>query len=377
MTFRGRSSMSLPRDTWTVILSTLLVATTLGAPHADAAFGTRSSDPAATISGFACGSAGRCIAVGAGNSGPVAYGTRNAGTAWGAEALPQGTPDLDQVACATATMCLAMGPVDKEYDPYESFLQTTDGGTTWVTTTGNPSLSTRNGVAWGLTCPRPRNCYVISSGFDVVRSTDGGRTWNDVPGSTAVRNGELDGISCASATTACMSVGHDRAGYLRVTETTPGGRSFVELAHVPKIRTAFEFQVSCGTARSCMVVDWEQRLVLASSDGGRSWIERHLPKTATGVAGLTCAGTGFCAAFVRSTANPKRLLVAATKDAGRTWFYSAVPTPSPSVVPGPLSSTILTCSSAALCFATLSSGGGSEIYARDSASGPWRQSLTL
>jgi hypothetical protein len=241
-----------------------------------------------------------------------------------------------------------------------------------------------------LTCPESKSCYAMVgfAGYDsIYRSADHGAKWNAVPGGgfvtpcsggqTCTQNSELDGLSCVRGTTACMVVAHNGSGYLQIATTTSRGSRFVQLAHIPRVRTAFQFYVACGTARSCMVADWEQRLVLVTADGGRNWTTRHLPSTATQITNLTCAGPHFCAALVRPAYEPASLFVASTENSGTSWTYSRLPTPNPSIGPTQEMSPILECVSTSECFAVLASGLGTEIYLRTSTPGSWIPSLIL
>ena len=271
-----------------VIAATLaLVAPMAAGPlAADAAPGPWTAYPAASISGFSCGSMRYCTAVGEGADGPVLYGTADAGASWSAQTVPSGTPQLSDVACSTPTTCLASVPEDlTPSSEDEGFVTTTDAGAMWTTTTDASSPPIQNEAAADLTCLSPHSCYAVTvdlGGFAgvIVRSTNDGASWSDVPGGTFVKPcvgaescpkaPDLDALSCASDSALCMAVGHNRFGYLQIATTASSARHFVELSHVPKVRTAFGFQVSCGTAHTCMVTDWEQRLVLVTSDGGRA-----------------------------------------------------------------------------------------------------------
>jgi photosystem II stability/assembly factor-like uncharacterized protein len=101
---------------------------------------------------IACPSASRCIAVSAdywGLTGGI-VATTDGGTEWNAQTPPAPTFPLSGVSCVSASTCVAVGQSG------QSLLQTTDGGSIWVTTR-NPDTYLLQAVA----CPLGGNCFAV------------------------------------------------------------------------------------------------------------------------------------------------------------------------------------------------------------------------
>jgi hypothetical protein len=98
--------------------------------------------------------------------------------------------------------------------------------------------------------------------------------------------------------------------------------------------------MSCLTATNCVAVgssgNQAENVVVAviatTSDGGRSWVSRPLPRPVAGLDEVSCTPSGQCLAVGGTTGtggkpiNPNQAGVAlSSSDAGRTWTSAAVP----------------------------------------------------
>ena len=268
---------------------------------------------------------------------------------------------------------------------WSTFVRTSDGGTQWVARSPVPPLD--NSYVKSLTCPTATSCYGIA-GWSVKRSTNGGTLWRSMPGGGwltpdcgpggSCAASHLDAVSCARGSAACIAVGRTANGALAYARSNVEGSRFVPALKVPKMQSdAAGFDISCGTAQSCMVVSHDGRGALVTTDDGGSWTHRMLPRSVLTIESLTCSGTKVCATVVTTSSRLDSVLIASTENAGRTWSVDVLPNSAAAVGPSSGAATVLSCATPSACFASLSiPNQAARIYKR-TASGEWVGSAAL
>jgi hypothetical protein len=114
---------------------------------------------------ISCSSSEVCIAVGpnpAGDTDPTRAGdsveTTDGGATFTVVALPASSAAVFQVACLSATSCVAGGATGTGASA-PVFLSSPDGGTTWSNATGPPSFSAISSIS----CPAGGSCVAVGS----------------------------------------------------------------------------------------------------------------------------------------------------------------------------------------------------------------------
>lgn len=210
---------------------------------------------------------------------------------------------------------------------------------TWTSHT-IPGYGPLNAVA----CPSPLECFATGNGF-VLRSTDGGTAWTaSVPSSPA----NLLSVSCPSVST-CFAVGGYDSSVGVILATTDGGSTWVSQT-VPPASGGLN-AVSCSSTTHCVAVINFNAVgspVLATFDGGATWSHEPTPAGAYDLDAVSCvAGTDDCMAA--------DFIVITSVDGGVTWSKASTPAGA--------TQTAVTCMSTANCViftgSTTSSPGAS------------------
>jgi photosystem II stability/assembly factor-like uncharacterized protein len=296
-----------------------------------------------------CPSTSFCLAVGANQSGSAVVATSSdGGNTWDVQATPDGAPELDAVACATADDCVAVGS--------KAILTTIDGGQTWsmqpppvVNTTllgvtctdvllcvavgetvntagpyaGQVDVSDDGGVTWAsetlptgtlgigsVVCPSETDCVAV--GASIVTSQDAGVTW---------QLGTVNGVSAPMRTIACSSpevciaVGVNALGEYEASApgstivTTDGGATW-NPGQMPSNSSGVS-EISCADlqcwAAGNLVAHGSSTVVVqmeSSSDGGMTWSPVTPPTGVTAIASLSCPGPDECVAVGQSSTGP-------------------------------------------------------------------------
>jgi hypothetical protein len=248
-------------------------------------------------------------------------------------ALSAASGELNQLTCFTATTCDGFGlvPSDQEEEPIGTgntvvknvFVQTTDGGTTWSTydfpwvanPDGSPGWSNMQPASFS--CATAGDCVGLSSVMTSVvnnsqvstdfswATTDGGATWNrvwlpNVGGTMSMPRS----VSCADSSH-CVAIGSfvsPTAGVPASTfiaVTTDGGSSWTIEPQTGDPNSLF-LSVACADHQHCWAVGTDNRSevaqMIASSDGGATWIPVQVPPLA-GIEGIDCLPPGSCYAI--------------------------------------------------------------------------------
>ena len=171
---------------------------------------------AGTLTGITCASATTCEVVGTSSASAagVVFGTTDAGAAWRAQAAPSGASQLNGIACTSAARCIAVGGCAPTGalrcgtgEP-AVIIATADGGARWTSRPVPSGIRQLNDVA----CASATVCEAVGRAGSAttprtgiaVGTGDGGTTWRaqSIPGGYQ----EFTGVACPSATS-CEAVG--------------------------------------------------------------------------------------------------------------------------------------------------------------------------
>ncbi|MHC6625371.1 WD40/YVTN/BNR-like repeat-containing protein [Streptomyces globosus] len=180
----------------------------------------------------------------------------------------------------------------------------------------------------GLAAVNRSTAWVAGSQGTVLRTTDGGRSWQDVSPPTAAAEGlELRDIEAFDARRAvALSIGEGEAS--RVLRTDDGGRTWTETFRNADPRAFYDcltfFDSRHGIAMSDPV-DGRFR-ILSTDDGGRSWTvlpDAGMPPALPGEAGFAASGQCLVSAGPRdvwlATGGGATARILHSSDRGRTW----------------------------------------------------------
>lgn len=298
---------------------------------------------------IACGDTVHCVAAGADGAGHGVIGTTSDGAAsWLNQTLPAGTPDLIATTCPDITHCLAVGQ--------GAILSSTNGGASWKM---QPPPTPKT-TLMGVTCLSAIVCLSAGAAVnptggayrgEILRSTDGGTTWNidSLPTGTMA----MAAVTCPTAT-ACIAVG---GGILT---SADGGQSW-QIGTVPGGTGALQ-SISCSTSLVCVAVGANPLgasnssapgFAIMTSNGGQSWSDVPMPTATASIEGVTCAPLGDCYA---TGPNPAGSLAAmlTSGDQGMNW--------SPTPLPGGLTSISgLACPATTTCISVGRAGQQSGV----------------
>lgn len=188
---------------------------------------------------ISCTGAGLCLVAGyvttgtGTGQGAVAL-SADGGQTWSLASVPNAVGVLHSAACADATHCLAAGTtsmsVNDVVPAQGALLRSTDGGHTWQPATGPPPVSD----VFDIGCPSPAVCAMVGTLWKgnpavangaVAESFDTGATFR--PSSAAYTPLTLTALSCPTVAT-CIAVGGDTVARVSLKAPPPrhgSGRS--------------------------------------------------------------------------------------------------------------------------------------------------------
>lgn len=224
---------------------------------------SRISGTSSTLYDIHCPTSSLCVAVGGsevrGIGGVLIYSV-DGGVTWKNSKFSDVNYVLFGVHCPTTTMCVAVGNLD-------TIVRSIDGGATWDNQISNISESLN-----GVYCPTSSLCVAVGWHGAIIRSTDRGVTWNRQVSGTENR---LLGIHCPTSTL-CITVGETGT----LVRSIDGGKTWNNQSLDIKFAHDFNFNpdfnnVYCSSPLLCIVVGNSDTL-FRSIDGGITWIEQTL-----------------------------------------------------------------------------------------------------
>jgi len=317
---------------------------------------TRESTPqgASDLFPVTCPSARFCMAEYIYNSGNVAsvsfpayVVTDDGGEHWTTAAGT--TPDQSNGSptCAGPSRCYALG---NAADLYRS----TDAGATWK------PLSTYGWSGFDkIACLLRSTCFVVGAAADPQGAIEFGKIVGfgarvlRIATLTSLDVLQIQALSCTSASS-CSILGTTSTG-VDVIRTSDGGRTWTTRV-LPAIHDAF--YLSCAGAHHCVVLGARRfthgpLLALSTDDGGVYWSVRAIATDPYGYSGgVACTATGRCLALSTGVGQG---IVLVRPSATSAWSRRSLPT-------GPSVLSAVACPSISTCVAV---GDGSPLYSSD------------
>lgn len=184
----------------------------------------------------------------------------------------------------------------------------------------------------GLAAVSDTVAWVGGSAGQVLRTTDAGRTWQNVspPGASALQFRDVEAFDADRAVVLSIGEGEDS----RVYRTTDGGKTWTETFHNDDPRAFYDcldfWDDRSGLALSDPV-DGKFR-ILGTRDGGKSWQvlpNDRMPAALPGEFAFAASGTCLVAGPGRTawvaTGGTDRPRVFRTQDGGRSWTVADSP----------------------------------------------------
>ena len=363
------------------IVTAALIATTIAATSVVA--GSAAAAPApARWSGTGAG-----IGAPLGREGPVAHVAAHCGTGGqcGGGPLENAPNELDGVSCVSPTDCVAVGSfLLDDAHPRQTLIESWDGSNWTVVASPNPGTAS---ILSDVACVSATDCVAVGSYGNawppdrtLVESWDGS-TWTVVPSPTPTGTySNLDGVSCTGPAT-CMAVGSYRVGSGLTDRTLVeawNGTSWT-ITSSPSPGSTFNSlrSVSCTGTTDCMAVGGADsgspgsNRTLAESWNGSTWTVvpgPSPPLSDDSLSAVSCTTSANCVAVGDQSDGMSVWRTLAEAWDGSSW--RVVPSPNPGT------SGILfgvSCSSATSCVAVGRSSGNSLRTAPSSRRGTaWR-----
>ena len=254
----------------------------------------------------------------------IAASTTNGGTSWTADALPRVVSELGAVSCWTASACEATG--DSGLDAGLA-IGTSDGGVSWsdqtlpVGVSGLPAVSCfsqADCIAGGFS-------YATSYSALLLNTTDTGTVWSAGPSQKQCR--DCSPPAAGTRRTAWLSAipprpapSSSRAGTV--------ARSWAQESVPPGVDLFYG--VDCAGALDCVAVGQSPTgaAIVASSDGGTSWVTESPPAGAYVLSAVYCTpGAQDCDAVGYTTPPTGQAngVVVTTTDGGENWSMASLP----------------------------------------------------
>ena len=189
---------------------------------------------------------------------------------------------------------------------HDVFQVSRDGGTTWQPVSHNLPGTDIHGFA--VSPEDPDRLYALVVGHGVLRSVDGGRTWESFGNGLPA---DVNALASASGTPELLYASSGRLGVLR---SDDGGRGWSRVATVPGSRGVLTLAVD-PVDRQTIYAGTEEGLS-KSTDGGRSWSALSFP--ARNVMAIAISPSDPNVVLTVAVEN-RRGLVFRSEDGGRSW----------------------------------------------------------
>lgn len=217
---------------------------------------------------------------------------------------------------------------------FAAVLATTTGMSAGGTPTWQLSDTGTTARFRGLAPVSDKVAWVSGSAGTILRTVDGGRTWQSVgpPGTAELQFRDIEATDARRAVALTIGTGTDS----RIYTTSDGGRSWTESFRNEDPNAFYDCITFLDHRRGLALsdpVDGKFR-ILATADGGRSWQLRPtagMPDALPGEFAFAASGTCLVAAAGKAwfaTGGGASARVFSSSDAGRTWSVTGTPIPS-------------------------------------------------
>src|SRR5438445_11450690 len=170
-----------------------------------------------------------------------------------------------------------------------AFFLSTSASAQWIKQTVNTTASLR-----GLSVVNENVVWASGTGGTVIRTIDGGKTWNvmTVPGAEKLDFRDIEAFDANTAY--ILSIGNGESS--RIYKTIDGGKTW-KLQFKNTNEKAFFDAIACWEAKNCIAmsdpVDGHY-LLISTPDGGSSWkplVSNQIPAAKDGEAAFAASGT--------------------------------------------------------------------------------------
>ncbi len=299
--------------------------------------------------------------------------TTDGGSSWSFPALAPQVSFVTSVSCASTYTCTAVGSAGAG----AALLGSSDGGSTWSVEDGAASTYGLTGTS----CASASTCMVVG-GSTIEGTPDGGASWNAValPSGQAAGDVYLHAVSCGSGSS-CVAVGGTEPSALVpgaaavVDVGSPTGSAMQSVA--PPAGVVALWAVSCAGTGTCVALGQSldgAPVIVVSADGGRSWSSAAVPAGVAKVVSVSCASAADCVLVADAVRAPSQYyylgrpgMVLASTDGGATWVSRgllALPGRTSGKGGGSLDPTSVSCGTPEDCVATGFNGPG-VLYSTD------------
>jgi photosystem II stability/assembly factor-like uncharacterized protein len=190
----------------------------------------------------------------------------------------------------------------------------------------------------GLAPVSDRVAWVAGSAGTVLRTVDGGRSWQQVspPGAADLQFRDIEAFDARHAVALTIGEGTDS----RIYRTSDGGRTWTEAFRNDEPTAFYDCLTFTDRRHGLALSDpvGGKFRILATADAGRTWTVRPttgMPDALPGEFAFAASGTCLVSADRRgagrawfATGGAERARVFATRDNGRTWRVTDTPIPS-------------------------------------------------
>ena len=190
---------------------------------------------------------------------------------------------------------------------HDVFQVSTDGGATWRAV--QHTLPGTDIHAFALSPDDPTRLFAFIVGHGVVRSSDGGRTWERLPGQLPP---DVTALASAGGQPETLYVASAGSGLLR---STDGGATWLQPTGDGAYRTILALAVD-PVARQTVYAGAEGGLY-KSTDGGATWMA--LPYPGDNAVALAVSPSAPNVALAISVSQDRQGLVYRSDDGGATW----------------------------------------------------------
>lgn len=308
-------------------------ATPTATAASDTAAPSSSSEPRGpvTADSIAFWSASRGIAAGTDLDGRgVIWLTSDGGRTW--LASKPGLPSISFVTTLGSSNAWAINTcTDASYEGPCSIWSSHDGGVSWANISSAPlqAISFVDAThGWGVLDTLPVAGGSTTSG--VFRTSDGGKTWTELPGRPCGDIGGPVAVSFGATTRGwigCLGDGGAGQNAKGIVETVDGGltwsiRAAAYIYDQKPIGTisSSDYLLGLSMRPSGVGLAWEARgATIRTSDGGRAWTEMPPGQPDTVIAHGGWAATDTIWYLVMWDGNIQDTALWVTRDAGRHW----------------------------------------------------------
>ena len=158
----------------------------------------------------------------------------------------------------------------------------------WIKQSVNTTASFR-----GLSVVSDKVVWASGTGGTVIRTVDGGKTWNviTVPGAEKLDFRDIEAFNANTAFTLSIGNGEDS----RIYKTTDGGKTWKQ-QFVDKNPKAFFDAIACWEAKNCIAMSdpVDGHYLLISTKDGENWnpiVSNQMPTAKDGEAAFAASGT--------------------------------------------------------------------------------------